>query len=102
MNFFTYKIDNIRDKIITMHSSTTVSHQAVHCSLPEEKFDSFIAIGEEEFCKLVNSSKSTTCMLDPIPTKLLKEMLPEACIKFILQLDTVKCFDTICIVKSAI
>ena len=77
MNFFTYKIDNIRDKIITMQPSTTVSHQAVHFSLPEEKFDSFIAIGEEEFCKLVNSSKSSTCMLDPIPTKLLKEMLPE-------------------------
>jgi len=25
MNFFTYKIDNIRDKIITMQPSTTVS-----------------------------------------------------------------------------
>ena len=36
MNFFTYKIDNIRDKIITMQPSTTVSHQAVHFSLPEE------------------------------------------------------------------
>ncbi|XDV21738.1 hypothetical protein PO909_026762 [Leuciscus waleckii] len=76
MNFFTYKIDTIRDKIITMQPSTTVSHQAVHCSLPEEKFDSFVAIGEEEFTKLVKSSKSTTCMLDPIPTKLLKEMHP--------------------------
>ena len=59
-----------------MQPSTTVSHQAVHYSLPEEKFDSFIAIGEEEFTKLVKSFKST-CMLDPIPTKLLKEMLPE-------------------------
>ncbi|XP_077094295.1 uncharacterized protein LOC143746358 [Siphateles boraxobius] len=77
MNFFTYKIDNIRDKIITMQPSTTASHQGVHYSLPEVKFYSFVAIGEEEFCKLVNSSKSTTCMLDPIPTKLLKEMLPE-------------------------
>ena len=67
MNFFTYKIDNIRDKIITMQPSTTVSPQTVHCSLLEEKFDSFIAIGEEEFTKLVKSSKSTTCMLDPIP-----------------------------------
>ena len=77
MNFFTYKIDNIRDKIITMQPSTTESHQGVHCSLPKEKFYSFIAIGEEEFSKLVTSSISTTCMLDPIPTKLLKEMLPE-------------------------
>jgi len=44
---------------------------------PEEIFGSFAAIGEEEFCKLVNSSKSTTCLLDPIPTKLLKDMLPD-------------------------
>ncbi len=27
--------------------------------------------------KLVKSSKPTTCMLDPIPSKLLKELLPE-------------------------
>jgi len=53
MNNCTYKIDNIREKIITMQPSTTVLHQAVHCSLPEEKFDSFIAIGEEEFSKFV-------------------------------------------------
>jgi len=38
MNFITYKIDNIRDKIITMQLSTTVSHQGVHCCLPEERF----------------------------------------------------------------
>ena len=49
----------------------------MHCSLPEEKFYTFVAIEEEEFTKLVKSSKSTTCMLDPIPTKLLKEMFPE-------------------------
>jgi len=36
MNFFTYKIDNIREKIINMQPSTTVSHQTVHCSLTEE------------------------------------------------------------------
>ncbi len=34
-------------------------------------------IGEEEFYKLVKSAKPTTCMLDPIPSKLLKEVLPE-------------------------
>jgi len=48
-----------------MQPSTTVSHQGVHCSLPEEKFGSFVAIEEEEFCKLVNSSKSTTCYVRP-------------------------------------
>jgi len=37
MNFFPYKIDNIKDKIVTMQPFTTVSHQGVHCSLSEEK-----------------------------------------------------------------
>jgi len=38
------KIDNIRDKIITMQLSTTVAHQGVHCCLPEERFVSFAPI----------------------------------------------------------
>jgi len=72
MNFFASKIDNIREIIITMQLSTTVSQQTVHCSVPEENHLS-IAIGEEELSTLV---KSSACMLDPISTKLLKEMLP--------------------------
>jgi len=36
MNFFTCKIENIREKIIK-----------VHCIVPVEKFNSFVAIGEE-------------------------------------------------------
>ncbi len=43
----------------------------------EEQFHSFSTIGEEELYKLVKSAKRTTCMLDPIPSKLLKEVLPE-------------------------
>jgi len=39
-----------------MQSSTTVSHQGVHCSPPKEKFDSFITKEEEEFSKLIKSS----------------------------------------------
>jgi len=73
MNFFASKIDNIREIIITMQLSTTVSQQTVHCSVPEENHLS-IAIGEEELSTLV---KSSACMLDPISTKLLKEMIPE-------------------------
>ncbi len=70
-------IDSIRDKIVTMQLSATVSHQIVHHRSPEEQFHSFSTIGEEELYKLVKSSKPTTCMLDPIPSKLLKELLPE-------------------------
>ncbi len=76
MNYFTSKIDSIRDKIVTMQPSATVSHQIVHYRSPEEQFHSFSTIGEEELYKLVKSSKPTTCMLDPIPSKLLKEVLP--------------------------
>ncbi len=66
-----------RLKIRTMQPSATVLHQIVHYSSPEEQLDSFSTIGEEELYKLVKSAKPTTCMLDPIPSKLLKELLPE-------------------------
>ncbi len=77
MNYFTYKIDTIRDQIVTMQQSATVSHQIVHYRSPEEQFHSFSTIGEEELYKLVKSAKPTTCMLDPISSQLLKEVLPD-------------------------
>ncbi|KAI2653251.1 hypothetical protein H4Q32_006658 [Labeo rohita] len=77
MNYFTSKIDTIRDKIVTMQPSITVSHQIVRYRSPGEQFNSFSTIGQEELYKLVKSSKPTTCMLDPIPSRLLKEMLPD-------------------------
>ncbi len=77
MNYFTSKIDTIRNQIVTMQPSATVSHQIVECRSPEEQLHLFSTIGEEELYKLVKSAKPTTCMLDPIPSKLLKEVLPE-------------------------
>ncbi len=77
MNYFTYKIDTIRDQIVTMQPSATVSHQIVQYRSPEEQFHSFSTIGEEELYKLVKSAKPTTCILDPIQSKQLKEVLPE-------------------------
>ncbi len=60
-----------------MQLSATVSHQIVCYRSPEEQFHSFSSIGNEELYKLVKSSKPATCMLDPVPSKLLKEVLPE-------------------------
>ncbi len=60
-----------------MQPSAAVSHQIVHYRSPEEQFLSLSTIGEEELYKLVKSAKPTTCMLDLIPSKLLKEVLPE-------------------------
>ncbi len=77
MNYFTSKINTIRDQTVTLQPSATVSHQIVHYRSLEEQFHLFSTIGEEELYKLVKSVKPTTCMLDPIPSKLLKEVFPE-------------------------
>ncbi|XP_052435822.1 uncharacterized protein LOC127975848 [Carassius gibelio] len=77
MNYFTSKIDTIRDKIATIQLSATVSHQTVHYRPPEEQFHSFSTIGEEELYKLVKSSKPTTCMLDPIPFLIFIRICPQ-------------------------
>ncbi len=77
MNYFTSKINTIRDQTVTMQLPATVSHQIVHYRSPEEQFHSFSTIGEEELYKPIKSAKPTTCMLDPIPSKLLEEVLPE-------------------------
>ncbi len=72
MNYFTSKCNTIRDQTVTMQPAAAVSHKIVHYRSPEEQFHSFSTIGEEELYKLVKSAKPTTCMLDPIPSKLLK------------------------------
>ncbi len=77
MNYFTSKINTFGDQTVTMQLPAAVSHQIVHYRSPEEQFHSFSTIGEEELYKLVKSANPTTCMLDPIPSKLLKEVLPE-------------------------
>ncbi len=76
MNYFTYKINTIRDQTVTMQLPAAVSHQIVPYRSPEEQFHSFSTIGEEELYTLVKSAKPIG-MLDPIPSKLLKEVLPE-------------------------
>ncbi len=66
MNYFTSKINTIRDQTVTVQLPAAVSHQIVHYRSPEEQFHSFSTIGKEELYKLVKSAKPTTCMLDPI------------------------------------
>ncbi len=77
MNYFTSKINTIRDQTVTMQPPAIVLHQIVHYRSPEEQFHSFSTIEEEELYKLVKSAKPTTCMLDPIPSKLQQDVLPE-------------------------
>uniref|UniRef100_A0A8C2FJX0 Reverse transcriptase domain-containing protein n=3 Tax=Cyprinus carpio TaxID=7962 RepID=A0A8C2FJX0_CYPCA len=76
MNFFTDKIDNIRNTITNVDS--TASNTLVLSIAPKDKLQCFTTIGQEELNKLITASKPTTCLLDPVPTKLLKELLPVA------------------------
>ncbi len=76
MNFFTDKIDNIRNTITNVDS--TVSSTSASFIAPKEKLHCFTTIGQDELNKMITASKPTTCLLDPVPTKLLKELLPVA------------------------
>ncbi len=76
MNFFTDKIDNIRNTITNVGS--TASSTSASFIAPKEKLQCFTTIGREELNKLITASKPTTCLLDPVPAKLLKELSPIA------------------------
>ena len=43
---------------------------------PDPPLDSFLPIDLPELTSTIKKSKSTTCLLDPIPTKLFKDALP--------------------------
>ncbi len=76
INFFTDKIDGIRNTITNVDS--TASSNSASFIAPKEKLHCFTTIGQDELNKLSTASKPTTCLLDPVPTKLLKELLPVA------------------------
>ncbi len=76
MNFFSDKIHNIRNTITNVDS--TASSTSASFIAPKEKLQCFTTIGREELNKLITASKPTTCLLDPVPTKLLKELSPVA------------------------
>ncbi len=71
MNFFTDKVNNIRNTMANV-DSTAFSTSA------SEILQYFTTIGQDQLNKLITASKPTTCLLDPVPIKLLKELLPVA------------------------
>ncbi|KAJ8003020.1 hypothetical protein DPEC_G00165030, partial [Dallia pectoralis] len=84
MNYFDEKIMNIRKEIANC-TLNCLSSQKLCCTVSPQScpdlvsmatLESFVPVSLETFTKLINSSKSTNCQLDPIPTKLLKELLP--------------------------
>ncbi len=57
---------------------STASSTSASFIAPKEKLHCFTTIGKDELNKLITASKPTTCLLDPVSTKLLKELLPVA------------------------
>ena len=82
MGFFNDKIKKIRDQIDDLlllpptgpHLDLTASGVALR---PGVYLDSLSPIELSEFTSIIASSKSTTCLLDPVPTRLLKEVLTQ-------------------------
>ena len=81
MNFFNDKILSIRNQInLLLPSISTNTLPGIKISemaeQPTNYLDSFSLITLDQLAKIISSSKQTTCILDPIPTKLLQEILP--------------------------
>ena len=73
MTFFTNKVLNIRQKIMNMSLSAATPDTSIG---PDSYLDCFSAVNLPELISIVNSSKPTTCLLDPIPTRLFKDIFP--------------------------
>jgi hypothetical protein len=72
--FFDGKIINIRDSL-TQPANVGVSN-SITTSSPQE-LSRFHSLDQDSVAKLVQSSASKSCELDPLPTWLLKHCLPE-------------------------
>ena len=71
--FFSSKITKIRNELVELQSTAT-DREATHSDhLPG--FSEFPPASQEEVKKLILSTKSKSCSMDPIPTSLLKECL---------------------------
>ena len=77
LDFFCNKIDGIRIKINSLASSSKFAkkYPAADSQLVLA-LKTFENISLEIQTKIVSSSKPTTCVLDPFPTKLFKELWP--------------------------
>ena len=72
LNFFNTKVRDIRNRL--HQSSSPNQNDHVFSGLP---FINFREVSEEEVSKIILNSPSKLCELDPLPTQLLKDSLPE-------------------------
>uniref|UniRef100_A0A8C6MJ04 Reverse transcriptase domain-containing protein n=1 Tax=Nothobranchius furzeri TaxID=105023 RepID=A0A8C6MJ04_NOTFU len=81
MGIFTSKINSIRNKLFSILpnaiSSSSVSEAASEVTVePHLCLNRFDPVELSELSKILASSKPSTCILDPIPTKLFKDAFP--------------------------
>ena len=77
INFFNDKILTIRDKINHLMPSIGNNLSSLETAVkPDIYLDCFSPIDLPNLTSTISSSKPSTCLLDSIPTKLLKEVLP--------------------------
>lgn len=74
--FFLHKIANIRNERSILSSSTGPMEEQPKHGNTNIHLESFQQIGLSVLNSLISSAKSTTSLLDPPPTKLLKEVSP--------------------------
>ena len=72
-DFFTQKVQNIRDDIAKKDPTPEINETSMHSNV--EMLTSFTNVTIEEVEKLIQKSGNKSCELDPIPTWLLKKCL---------------------------
>ena len=77
MSFFTNKITKVGEIIVQGRSMTPDALPLlVTLPGPNPPLDSFLPIDLPELTSTIKRCKPTTCLLDPIPTKLFKDVFP--------------------------
>ncbi len=73
ITFFTDKVKKIEELLKSLQTSQVEQSETVHDS--SDTLCSFEPVTEEDVLKIITSSASKSCILDPIPTYLLKECI---------------------------
>ena len=75
MDYFSNKIEGIRSKIVSLYPCPPTPDLVAE-SDDTTPLTEFSPLNTEQLIKLTKSMRPSTCLLDPIPTRLFKEILP--------------------------
>ena len=73
INFFNNKISQIRENLLQSPADTPIHLQNINPNFTGQTFEYFSSVTEQDVRKIIHSSPSKSCALDPIPTWLLKQ-----------------------------